>query len=113
MRPKSSLRSFLALAGSTLLAVSSVNATQFWDGTAGGGDNNWNTPANWGGDALPAFTTTAINFGSLSSAAGTAFGNVVVPTVTTTNNDLTAGTLIKAINFGNTGVANRTDAYTL
>jgi autotransporter-associated beta strand protein len=113
MKPKSSLRSFLALSGSAMLAVTSANATQFWDGTAGGGDNNWNTPANWGGDELPAFTTTAINFGSLSSAAGTAFGNVVVPTVTTTNNDLTAGTLIKTIFLGNNGQANRTDAYTL
>jgi autotransporter-associated beta strand protein len=113
MKPKSHLKSFLMLSGGTLLGVSSVNATQFWDGTAGGGDNNWNTPANWGGDALPAFTTTAINFGSLSSVAGTAFGNVVVPAVTTTNNNLTAGTLIVGINFGNNGQANRTDAYTL
>lgn len=112
MKPKTSLSSFFAISGSALLAVSSVNATQFWDGTAGGGDNNWNTAANWGGDTLPAFTTTAINFGSIN-ATGDNFGNVVVPTVTTTNNNLTAGTLIKSINFGNTGVANRTDAYTL
>jgi autotransporter-associated beta strand protein len=100
-----------AVCGS-LLATSTAYATQFWDG-GGDPDNNWNTPANWGGDALPAFTTTAINFGSLSSAAGTAFGNVVVPPQTTANNDLTAGTLIKSINFGNNGQANRTDAYTL
>jgi fibronectin-binding autotransporter adhesin len=105
------LRSFLAFAGSALLVVSSANATQFWDGT--GSDAFWNTPANWGGDALPAFTTTAINFGSLSSVAGTAFGGVVIPSQTTANNDLTAGTLIVGINFGNNGQANRTDAYTL
>jgi hypothetical protein len=85
------LRSFLAFAGSALLVVSSANATQFWDGT--GSDAFWNTPANWGGDALPAFTTTAINFGSLSSVAGTAFGGVVIPSQTTANNNLTAGTL--------------------
>jgi autotransporter-associated beta strand protein len=91
--------------------ASPATGTQFWDG--GGGDANWNTPENWGGDGLPAFGTTAINFGSLSSLAGTAFGNVVVPSQTTANNDLTAGTLIVGINFGNNGQANRTDAYTL
>jgi autotransporter-associated beta strand protein len=91
--------------------ASTVNGTQFWDG--GGVDANWNTPENWGGDGLPAFTTTAINFGSLSSVAGTAFGGVVIPSQTTANNNLTAGTLIVGINFGNNGQANRTDAYTL
>jgi fibronectin-binding autotransporter adhesin len=111
MKPKPFLRSFLALAGNSLLAVSSANATQFWDGT--GSDANWNTPENWGGDLLPAFSTTAINFGSLSSAAGTGFGGVVAPSQTTANNDLTAGALIVGINFGNNGQANRTDAYTL
>jgi autotransporter-associated beta strand protein len=111
MKPKSSLRSFLALGGSTLLVVSSVNATQFWDGT--GGDAYWNTAANWGGDALPAFGTTAINFGSLSSAAGTAFGNVVVPAQTTATNNLAANSTVKGISFGNTGAANRTQAFIL
>ena len=100
-----------ASAPASATTLASALRTQFWDGT--GGDGNWNTAANWGGDGLPAFSTTAINFGSLSSAAGTAFGNVVVPTQTTANNNLTAGTVIKGINFGNTGVANRTAAYTL
>jgi len=86
MKPNRSLRSFLALAGSSLLVASSVNATQFWDG--GGGDADWNTAENWVDDTLPAFNTTAINFGSLN-AAGTGFGNVTVPSQFTANNDLT------------------------
>ena len=110
MKPNRSLRSFLALAGSSLLVASSVNATQFWDG--GGGDADWNTAENWVDDTLPAFNTTAINFGSLN-AAGTGFGNVTVPSQFTANNDLTPGSLIKTIFFGNNGQASRTDAYTL
>ena len=54
MKPKSALRSFLALAGSTLLAISYTHAaTLYWDGTTpagapGGGDGTWNTSTtNW------------------------------------------------------------------
>jgi fibronectin-binding autotransporter adhesin len=109
MKPKSSLRSFLALSGSALLAVSSVNATQFWDGT--GGDANWNTPANWGGDTLPAFSTIAINFGG-ANAGGTAVGTIPA-SQTTANNDLTAGSLIFNILLTNNGTSGRTQAFTL
>jgi hypothetical protein len=42
MKSKSTLRHFLALAGSSLLAVSSTHAANIWDG--GGGDGNWNNP---------------------------------------------------------------------
>jgi fibronectin-binding autotransporter adhesin len=109
MKPKASLRSFLALSGSALLAVSSVNANQFWDG--GGGDDNWNTPANWGENTLPAFGTTTINFGG-TNAGGTAVGNVSA-LQTTADNDLTAGSLIYNIAFTNNGTSGRTQAFTL
>jgi autotransporter-associated beta strand protein len=109
MKPKSSLLSFLALCGSTLLGVNSVNATQFWDGT--GSDANWNTPENWGGDTLPAFTTTTINFGG-TNAGGTAVGNVAA-LQTTANNDLAADSLIYNIALTNNGTSGRTQAFTL
>lgn len=109
MKPKPSLRSFLALSGSALLGVSSVNATQFWDG--GGVDDNWNTPANWGENTLPAFNTAAINFGG-TNAGGTAAGSVAA-LQTTADNDLTTGSLIFNIAFTNNGTSGRTQAFTL
>lgn len=55
-----------------------------WDG--GGSDNFWGTAANWGGDVAP-------------SSGVISFGGTVQ---TSTNNNLTADTLIGGINFTNT-----------
>jgi fibronectin-binding autotransporter adhesin len=85
MKPKSTLRSFLFLAGSSLLAISSASADQTWDGT--GGDDFWNTAANWGLDVLPDFAN-AITFSGITRA--------------TNVNDLTADTIIGGFNFTNT-----------
>jgi fibronectin-binding autotransporter adhesin len=84
MKPKSTLRHFLILAGGSLLAISSASADQTWDGT--GGDDFWNTPANWGLDGLP-------NFANAITFSGT--------TRTTNVNNLTAATTIGGINFTN------------
>ncbi|WP_353566395.1 beta strand repeat-containing protein [Haloferula sargassicola] len=46
----------LLLAGSAI--ISPVNADQFWDGDAG---IDWNTPANWTNDTLPAAQWAVIN----------------------------------------------------
>lgn len=49
MKPNSALRNFLALAGSSIIAVSSASAaTGTWDTNAAG---NWTTITNWLGDA--------------------------------------------------------------
>ena len=56
MKPKSILRSFLALAGSSLLALSSAHAAdRTWDGDT---SNLWGAAANW--DALPGSTDYAV-----------------------------------------------------
>jgi hypothetical protein len=44
-----------ASAPASATTPASTVGTQFWDGT--GSDANWNTPENWGGDGLPAFST--------------------------------------------------------
>jgi autotransporter-associated beta strand protein len=90
------LRSFLALASSSLLAISQAHAGQIWDGS--GGDNNWNTAANWDGDVLPTFTN-AITF-----TGNTRNGAV---------NNLTADTIIGGINLANNSTSGRTNAFTL
>jgi autotransporter-associated beta strand protein len=109
MKPNSFLRCCSAIASSALFAVSSVNATQYWDGT--GGDANWNTASNWGGDVIPDFTGTAINFGG-TNVGGTAVGTTLA-TQTTANNDLAAGTTIRSIIFTNNGTAGRTQSFIL
>jgi fibronectin-binding autotransporter adhesin len=52
MKPNSTLRSYIALAGSSLLAISSAQAQTFiWDG--GGGDDNFGTALNWNTNTTP------------------------------------------------------------
>ena len=64
MKPKSTLRSFLLAAGSSLLAISSASAASgTWDTDA---DGDWTTVTNWSGDAAFAsgtgFTATLGDF---------------------------------------------------
>jgi len=54
MKQKSTLRSFLLAAGSSLLAISSASA-QSWDGSSSG---DWLTGTNWGGDVAAGSTTS-------------------------------------------------------
>ncbi len=50
MKPKSTLRHFLAVAGSSLLAISSASAAPFtWTQTADG-NQDWTTAGNWDGN---------------------------------------------------------------
>ena len=62
MKPKNTLRYFLALAGSSLLAISSASAdTLFWsaNGTTQGGAGTWDTStARWGTVAAGPYATT-------------------------------------------------------
>jgi autotransporter-associated beta strand protein len=97
MKPKAPLRHFLAIAGSSLLAISQSHADQTWDGTDAD-DDLWSSADNWGLNTIPTWAS-AINFG----------GN----TRNSTNNDLAADELIGGINFTNDGSVNRTNAFTL
>jgi autotransporter-associated beta strand protein len=78
------------------LTAPAVLAGQIWDG--GGGNDNWNLPANWDADSLPDFNN-AITFEGV--------------TRTTPFNDLTAGTVIGGINFTNDGSIGKTSAFNL
>lgn len=79
-----------------LLQTPAAHADQIWDG--GGADAFWNTAANWGSDALPAFTN-AITFGGVLQ--------------TSTSNNLTADSVIGGINFTNDGASGKTGAFSL
>jgi autotransporter-associated beta strand protein len=96
MKPKSTLRNFLALSGSSLLAISSTHAGQTWDGT--GADNNITTPENWNDDLVA-------NFGSAITFAGNVRNAVF--------NDRAAASSFNAISFTNNGTTGRTNAFTL
>jgi autotransporter-associated beta strand protein len=78
------------------LTAPAAFAGQFWDG--GGGNDNWNLPANWDADSLPDFNN-AITFEGV--------------TRTTPFNDLAAGTVIGGINFTNDGSIGKTSAFNL
>jgi autotransporter-associated beta strand protein len=93
MKPRKNSLFQAASAAIIVLTIQSAFAGQIWDG--GGGDANWNTPANWDSDALPDFAT-AITFA----------GNIQ----RTNNNNLTADTVIGGINFTNTTT---TEIFTL
>jgi autotransporter-associated beta strand protein len=81
------------------LTAPALHAGQIWDGgSTGPGDDNWNTAANWDGDALPTFTN-AISFTG--------------DTRNTPTNDLAANSLIGGILFTNDGSAGKTNAFTL
>jgi autotransporter-associated beta strand protein len=97
MKPKPTLRNFLALAGSSLLAISSTHAGQIWDGGSLV-DSNITTPENWDGDIVA-------NFGSAIS-----FGGNVRNAVT---NDRAIAATIAGINFTNNGSADNTNGFTL
>jgi autotransporter-associated beta strand protein len=112
MKPKSSLRSFLALAGSALIAISYTHAAPlYWDdddttGDADGGTGTWNTSlTNWD-DAATSGTDATWDNGNFDTAifGGTA-GTVTLGTgitvgglqfdaagYTVTGNTLTFGT---------------------
>ena len=91
------LRSILALASSSLLAISQAHAGQIWDGSSGT-DSNWNTAANWDGDVLPTFTSPITFTGNTRNGAV---------------NNLTADTIIGGINLTNDGTSGKTNAFTL
>jgi autotransporter-associated beta strand protein len=97
MKPKSSLRRFLFLAGSSLLAVSSASAQYYWDGddvtagfgtasgtwadpTAGTLTSGWSTSnagtATVDGISVSTLTTDAINFGLGATGLGAGTINV-------------------------------------
>lgn len=83
MKPKSTLRSLLVFAGSSLLTISSSHAaTLYWDGTsttanADGGTGNWdnNNLTNWGTLALVGANSVWLNstpdFAVFGGTAGT------------------------------------------
>lgn len=96
MKPKTALRHFLALAGSSMLAISSTRADQNWDG--GGANNNITTPENWGLDTLPDFGSQIFFGGNMNN---------------TINNDRAAATGFVQFTFTNNGTAGRTNAFTL
>lgn len=92
MIPKSTLRSFLSIAGSSLLAISTASAeTYYWDsndGASGFGSTavTWAAPApgtltsGWSTDSTG---TTAINGNSVTtSVAGNAFAGVSTLAIT-------------------------------
>jgi fibronectin-binding autotransporter adhesin len=111
MIAKATLRSFLALAGSSLLAVSSSHAaTYYWDdnsnganfGTAGANTGTWAAPtagptAGWslssaGANAFAGFTTgttDTLNFGN--GATGLGAGTITVGTVDAGNMTFASG----------------------
>jgi autotransporter-associated beta strand protein len=85
------------LAAITLtLTAPAVLAGQIWDG--GGGNDNWDLPANWDADSLPDFNN-AITFEGVTRI--------------TPFNNLTAGTVIGGINFTNDGTSGKTSAFNL
>ena len=120
MKPKSSLRSFLAIAASSLLGISSGSAlTYYWDqngttasfGTAGGtwdasGSSTWNTDATGGnlGSPTPGILNTAtttsdtINFASsllsgVIKVSGTVDSGNMTYAAGATNIQLSGGTI--------------------
>ena len=83
---------FTSLICVVLLTFAFVSATAFaatrtWDG--GGGDNNWNTVANWDGDLTVPVAGDALVFSGLLKLA--------------TNNNITAGTSFLSITISATG----------
>lgn len=86
-------------AAASLLVLSSAHAVNIWDGGVGGGDGNWNTPANWDDDAIP----TA---GVLLTFAG-----AVQPS--TTNDVVAVIPTFLGINFTNDGSSGKTAGFTL
>lgn len=82
LNPAFSRHPMLTAAIATLLSAASVWADNNWDG--GGADNNWNTAANWGADALP-------NWANAITFKGT--------TRLTANNNLTADAVVGGITF--------------
>ena len=100
MKPKSTLRSFLLLAGSTLLAISYTHAaTLYWDGNdttanADGGAGAWNAANAWDTAAI-AGTNATWNSGTPDFAV---FGGTASALVTTGAAITTSG-----IQFNTTG----------
>jgi hypothetical protein len=93
MKPKNTFRSYLALAGSSLLAISSASATTlYWDvnGTADGFSTvvqTWNTTNNfWNTDA------TGGAAGSLTNTTTAADDLIIAQATTNTGNISVSGT---------------------
>jgi hypothetical protein len=97
MKPNSTLRYFLSLCSSSLLAISFAHADQIWDGGSLV-DSNWNTAANWGLDTLPTFSNAITFVGNTRNGAV---------------NNLTAASTIGGINLTNAGGIGQTNAFTL
>ena len=90
MKTKSTLRSFLLLAGSGLLAVPSADAANI---TWSGATNTWNTNTNWVGSVLPVSNDSL--FFDAPGAGGLSL-----------NNDLTSGSFtVASIVFDSTAGA--------
>jgi fibronectin-binding autotransporter adhesin len=115
MKPKSTLRSFLLLAGSSLLAMSSASAaTYYWDqngtttlfGAAGGtwdasGSSTWNadsTGANLG--VPPGILSTATTTGDTTNF-GTATASSLLSGVITVNGTVDTGSMTFGAGAGN------------
>ncbi len=106
MKPKSTLRSFLLIAGSSLLTASSIHAASTWNaGTAVSTNSLWSTATNWSADTAPTDGADLIfdgaanptnsndipltNIGSL--ALNNAGWNITLGTVTLNNGITAAG----------------------
>ena len=90
-------QNLLMIAANVLTLTAPVSfAGQIWDG--GGGNDNWDLPANWDEDSLPEFNN-ALSFEGASRL--------------TPFNNLTAGTVIGGINFTNDGSSGKTSAFNL
>jgi autotransporter-associated beta strand protein len=74
MKPNTTFRSWLALAGSSLLAVSSASAVNY---TWGGGNLLWNNTSatGWNGGPPAAADTATINSGTVTFAANDTYGD--------------------------------------
>jgi autotransporter-associated beta strand protein len=85
MKPKSSLRSVLALAGSSLLAITCAHAINWI-----GGDGTWNLAGNWSPSGIPNATNADVFF------IGSSNQNIT----------LDGGYTIRTLGFSNTGITN-------
>jgi len=118
MKPKSKIRHFLALAGSSLLAISLASSAElFWsaNGTSQGGAGTWDTTnENWGTATTGPFDSVWNNANNDTARFGSTAGTVTLDDNVTvgglvfnTNNYIIApGTGPFGINFGASGDIN-------
>ena len=98
MKPNSTLRSYLALAGSSLLAISSASAADgTWDNNSAG---NWTDIANWLGDAAYASgTDSTATFGDFITADRIVTLNAPITIGNITASDITHNYTISGANI--------------